>query len=110
MENREIENFYTRDDVKIFSTVYENPEYNQNTMPLKHPFRALLIAQTGGGKTNLLLDIINKCKCFQLIKLFGFGYPCRVGLKVLKSRSLQLTVRMEANCIPLAIKIIVPVG
>lgn len=70
MENREIENFYTRDDVKIFNTVYENPEYNQNTMPLKHPFRALLIAQTGGGKTNLLLDIINKCKCFQLIKLF----------------------------------------
>ena len=71
MENQsEIENFYKRDDVQLFNTTYQNPEYNLESMPLKHPFRALLIAQTGGGKTNLILDIINKCKCFQLIKIF----------------------------------------
>lgn len=68
--NSEIENFYLRNDVKLFTTEHINPNYSHDIMPLKHPFRALLIASSGGGKTNLLLDIINKVGAWQKIKLF----------------------------------------
>jgi hypothetical protein len=44
----------------------------------------------------------------QIKKLFTFCNPSSIGLIVLKSRSLKFTIRMEANCIPLPIKIIIP--
>jgi hypothetical protein len=54
----DIINFYENDDVKRLTPLYDNPNYNIETMPLKHPCRILLVAQTGGGKTNVCLNII----------------------------------------------------
>lgn len=39
-----------------FKTTYRNPSYE--TCGIKHPFRMLIVAQSGGGKTTVATDII----------------------------------------------------
>jgi hypothetical protein len=51
-------NFYELDEVKELSPQYHNPNYNEDTMPMKHPERIIILAPSGGGKTNLLLGLI----------------------------------------------------
>jgi hypothetical protein len=53
-------NFYDLDDVKKFQPEYYNPNFNEDTFPMKHPFRALVIGSSGSGKTNITMNIIQK--------------------------------------------------
>lgn len=57
-DNNEIINFYELKKVKKFTKTGINPNYEKHG--IKVPFRALLIGSSGVGKTNLLLNIINK--------------------------------------------------
>ena len=69
--NDEILNFYELDGVKVFCPDYNNPAYNRNTMPLKHPMRSVIVGASGSGKSNVLLNIIKKMdKTFNTIKIF----------------------------------------
>ena len=52
-------NFYELEDVKKFSPTYHNPRFNEDTLPLKHPFRAIIVGSSGSGKTVLVSNIIN---------------------------------------------------
>lgn len=54
----QIINFYDKIED---TTEYYNPNPN---MP-KHPFRASLVGQSGSGKTNLLMNLISNCGCFE---------------------------------------------
>ena len=56
--NNDIVNFYEHKEVQKLITKYHNPnfEYHQ----VKVPFRAGIIASSGGGKTQLLLNLISK--------------------------------------------------
>jgi D-Tyr-tRNAtyr deacylase len=56
----EIINFYELEGVKKYEMTYNNPNYDFNKMPLKHPLRLLVIGSSGSGKTNVLLNIISK--------------------------------------------------
>lgn len=57
-KNNDIVNFYEHKEVQKLITKYHNPnfEYHQ----IKVPFRAGIIASSGGGKTQLLLNLISK--------------------------------------------------
>lgn len=71
MDNQsEVENFYERPGVQCFAVQYQNPNYSFELLPIKHFFNAIFVGATGSGKTAILLDLINKMGCFQLIKLF----------------------------------------
>ena len=64
-------NFYELDEVKELTPNYHNPNYNDDTMPLQHPERIIILAPSGGGKTNLLLSMIKAMNgTFQQILLF----------------------------------------
>ncbi len=54
----EIINFYELDEVKKHACDYVNPNYDYQKMPLKHPLRMVICGASGGGKSNLLLNII----------------------------------------------------
>lgn len=56
----EIINFYELEDVKKYAYNYVNPNYNFKTMPLKHPLRMVICGASGSGKSNILINIINK--------------------------------------------------
>ena len=53
-------NFYELDNVKQYAYNYINPNYNFEKMPLKHPMRMVICGASGSGKSNILLNIINK--------------------------------------------------
>lgn len=57
-KNTEIINFYELDEVKQFACNYVNPNYDFKEMPLKHPLRMVICGASGGGKSNLLLNIL----------------------------------------------------
>ena len=57
---KEIINFYELEDVKKYAYNYINPNYDFETMPLKHPLRMVICGATGSGKSNILLNIIGK--------------------------------------------------
>ena len=57
-DNNEIINFYELKKVKKLNKQSINPNYAQHG--IKVPFRGLLIGSSGVGKTNLLLNIVNK--------------------------------------------------
>lgn len=64
-------NFYELDEVKQLTPTYHNPNYDDDTMPLKHVERIIILAPSGGGKSNLLLSIIKAMNgTFQQIILF----------------------------------------
>ena len=49
-------NFYELEDVKAFSRDYHNPFKHVHNIDI--PFRLLIIAATGGGKTNALMNLL----------------------------------------------------
>lgn len=57
-KNSEIINFYDLDEVKKHAYDYVNPNYDYQKMPLKHPLRMVICGASGGGKSNLLLNIV----------------------------------------------------
>jgi hypothetical protein len=64
-------NFYEEDSVKKFIHEYHNPSYNEQTQPLKHPARVLVIGSSGAGKTNIVMNIIKKMEnTFNKIRVF----------------------------------------
>jgi len=67
----EVENFYSKKEVQVFCHKYHNPNYDPQTMPFKHPMRAILIGASGSGKSNVLLDLMKKTMgTFNSIKIF----------------------------------------
>lgn len=58
--SKEIINFYELDEVKKHAIEYINPNYNFETMPLKHPLRMVLCGASGSGKSNILLNILQQ--------------------------------------------------
>jgi hypothetical protein len=58
-DNNEIINFYELPKVQKFLTKSINPNYDKGTKHgIKVPFRGILTAASGGGKTNLLFNVI----------------------------------------------------
>jgi hypothetical protein len=53
---KELINFYELEDVKAFKRTYHNP--NKHIHNIDVPFRILIIAYTGGGKTNALMNVL----------------------------------------------------
>jgi energy-coupling factor transporter ATP-binding protein EcfA2 len=69
--SNEIINFYELDDVKKYAIDHVNPNYNFDTMPLKHPMRLVICGASGSGKSNLLLNIIHSMSnTFEKILIF----------------------------------------
>lgn len=69
--DEEVENFYNKKEVQIFCPKYTNPNYNPNTMPFKHPMRGIICGASGSGKSNVLLDFLNKTMgTWNSIKIF----------------------------------------
>jgi len=67
----EIINFYELDEVKAFCPEYHNPCYCPESMPLKHPMFLVIVGCQGSGKTNILMNIIQKMdSTFNYIKIF----------------------------------------
>jgi ABC-type dipeptide/oligopeptide/nickel transport system ATPase component len=70
-KKNKIINFYELEGVKAFFVKHHNPNYDFNTMPLKHPLQMLICGSTGSGKSNVLLNIINLMdSTFNGIKIF----------------------------------------
>jgi hypothetical protein len=67
--NNEMVNFYAHKGMKQFLTEYENPHFDSHG--IKVPFRMAVIASSGGGKTQLLLNLIAKMQ-----DTFGHIYVC----------------------------------
>lgn len=64
-------NFYEKKEVQVFCPEYHNPSYNKETMPLKHPMRAVIVGASGSGKSNVLLGLIESLNnTFNSIKIF----------------------------------------
>jgi len=64
-------NFYNLPKVQKYITKYENPNYDFETMPLKHPMRLVCVGCSGSGKSNLLLNIIKEMSnTFEKILIF----------------------------------------
>ena len=69
--DEDIINFYENNEVKRFIPNYNNPSYNFETMPLKHPMRVLICGASGGGKSNICLNIIKSMNnTFEKIIIF----------------------------------------
>jgi len=58
MNNNEMVNFYAHKGMKEFITEYENPCFESHQV--KVPFRMGIIASSGGGKTQFLLNMLSK--------------------------------------------------
>ena len=69
IDNNEIVNFYSHKGMKEFITEYENPCFDSHRV--KVPFRMAVIGASGGGKTQLLLNLIAKMQ-----NTFGHIYVC----------------------------------
>ena len=52
-------NFYNHKGMKDFLTDYHNPNYEQHQ--LKIPFRISVVASSGSGKTQFLLNLVSRC-------------------------------------------------
>jgi hypothetical protein len=64
-------NFYELPECQAFEQKYHNPCYNFETMPLKHPFQMCIVGCSGSGKSNILLNIIQKMSnTFEYIRIF----------------------------------------
>ncbi len=70
-KSSEIINFYELPEVQKYSINHHNPNYNFDTMPLKHSLRMVICGASGSGKSNLLLNIL-KCMddTFEKILIF----------------------------------------
>jgi hypothetical protein len=69
--DEEITNFYEKPEVQKYQKIYHNPNYDEATMPLKHPLRMAVIGSSGSGKTLTLINILHKMNnTFENIYLF----------------------------------------
>ena len=64
--NPELTNFYKR--IQGTGVSYNNP--NSDKYLITHTFRCLISGASGGGKTNALLNLIDKLNCFERFYLF----------------------------------------
>ena len=67
--NNEMINFYETKNIKQFLTEYENPHFDSHQ--IKVPFRISVIAASGSGKTQWLLNLISRMN-----DTFGHIYIC----------------------------------
>lgn len=56
--NNQVVNFYEKPELQEMMTRFNNPGFDQHQLPL--PFYGVICAQSGAGKSNLLLNIIQK--------------------------------------------------
>ena len=56
--DNDIINFYEKPEMKDFLIDYPNPNFSQNQM--KTPFMSVICSATGGGKTNLLMNMLKR--------------------------------------------------
>ena len=64
-------NFYENEECKKIAVEHVNPNYNADTMSFKHPFHSIIVGATGSGKSNILLNLINKMSgTFEYIYIF----------------------------------------
>lgn len=67
----EIINFYEKPEVQKYIKVYHNPNYDEETMPLKHPLRMCVVGGSGSYKTGIVMNILEKMNgTFEYIFLF----------------------------------------
>jgi hypothetical protein len=57
-KKKELINFYELDDVKALKPTYHNPNYESHKINI--PFRMLIVAYSGGGKTNFLMNLLQQ--------------------------------------------------
>ena len=57
-------NFYEHIPASIRPMQFRNPNY---PIAPKHPFRVCILGVTGAGKTNILLNLIKTCACFDFV-------------------------------------------
>ena len=69
IDNNEMVNFYAHKKMKEFITEYDNPHFD--THQIKDPFRLAVIASSGSGKTQWLLNLISRMN-----DTFGHIYVC----------------------------------
>ena len=69
IDNNEMINFYETKNIKQFLTEYENPHFDSHQ--IKVPFRISVIAASGSGKTQWLLNLISRMN-----DTFGHIYIC----------------------------------
>lgn len=60
MDESGIINFYNLRQVQKHQPEYHNPNFDEDSMPLKHPFRIVCVGSSGSGKTNITMNIIHK--------------------------------------------------
>lgn len=59
VQNNDLINYYETEEIQEFITQHYNPNYNYDTMPLKHPFPTMIvIGSSGSGKSNIVVNII----------------------------------------------------
>ena len=68
-EGNDMINFYESKNIKQFLTQYENPNFDSHQ--IKVPFRISVVAASGSGKTQWLLNLISK-----MDSTFGHIYVC----------------------------------
>ena len=74
-EEDKLTNFYELESFKKFQIKYDNPSYDYENMSLKHPFRGVIIAASGGGKSTVAIEIIKKMpNTFEKIYIFTRDY------------------------------------
>lgn len=56
--NNDVINFYEKDELQALMPKFKNPGFDSHGLPL--PFYGLICAQSGAGKSNLLLNIIQR--------------------------------------------------
>ena len=69
LDNNEMINFYETKNIKQFLTEYENPHFDNHR--IKIPFRISVIAASGSGKTQWLLNLVSRMN-----DTFGHIYIC----------------------------------
>ena len=69
IDNNNMVNFYEHKGMKEFITEYDNPCFNSHGISI--PFRMAVIAASGGGKTQFLLNLVAK-----MSNTFGHIYVC----------------------------------
>jgi len=64
-------NFYELESFEKYKVKYDNPSYDYEKMPLKHPLRGVIVAASGGGKSTVAVQIIKEmANTFEKIYIF----------------------------------------
>ena len=60
MKKKGLINFYELPHFEKYIVKHENPNYDINKMPFKHPFMSVIVGATGSGKSNVLMNLIKE--------------------------------------------------